>query len=339
MSEQSPAFQWYAAEYLSDELVQLMSLEEEGAYIRLLSYCWREGSIPFDDELLSRLCKGASTTVVRVVKGCFNQSPTDPLRMVHKRLEEEREKQRKWREKSAEGGRKSAKKRAERKTSNRVNPTTLQPPLQGCFNQTGKGGGTLQSSSSNNLKPLTPFEKGDESLTLLGDPASPDTPKVLKKEIADQAEKIYQAYPRKIGKPKALQAITRILKSNDFLTVLESTERYAKDRIGQDPTFTPHPATWFNQERFNDDPETWGNKPVLSEKPKDDRPQVIDRNRQLPDFFQTFLDQRPVYVERTDGRARQWKTESELPVSVRDDFDDWRGSYLRANKTISRASL
>lgn len=189
------------------------------------------------------------------------------------------------------------------------------------------------------LKPLTPFEKGDESLSLLGDPPPSDAPKVLKKEIASQAEKIYNAYPRKIGKPKALQAITRILKTNDFLTVLESTERYAKHRIGQDPTFTPHPATWFNQERFNDDPETWGSKSIPADKLKDDRPQVIDRSRPLPDFFQKFLDERPVYVERTEGRARRWKTENELPLSVRDDFDDWRGSYLRANKTTPRGSL
>ena len=48
-----------------------MSLEEEGCYIRLLAYCWREGSIPSDLDKLSRLCKGASTTAVRVVTGCL----------------------------------------------------------------------------------------------------------------------------------------------------------------------------------------------------------------------------------------------------------------------------
>lgn len=104
----SPAFQFYAAEYLADENVALMSLEEEGAYIRAIAYCWREGSIPSDTEKLQRLLKGASTTVVRVVKECFNQHPTDIGRMVHPRLEREREKQRLWKEKSSDGGKKSA---------------------------------------------------------------------------------------------------------------------------------------------------------------------------------------------------------------------------------------
>jgi uncharacterized protein YdaU (DUF1376 family) len=103
----SPSFQFYAADYLADENTALMTLEEEGAYIRAMAYCWREGSIPADDDHLSRLLKGASTTVLRVVRECFNQSPTDPLRLVHRRLEKEREKQKVWREKSAEGGRKS----------------------------------------------------------------------------------------------------------------------------------------------------------------------------------------------------------------------------------------
>jgi uncharacterized protein YdaU (DUF1376 family) len=108
----APAFQFYAADYLSDESVQLMTLEEEGAYIRLLAICWREGSIPDDDEKLSRLCKGASTTLVRVVKGCFNRCPGNASRLVHPRLEKERESQRQWREKSSEGGKKSAALRA-----------------------------------------------------------------------------------------------------------------------------------------------------------------------------------------------------------------------------------
>ncbi len=107
----SPCFQFYAAEYLADENVALMTLEEEGAYIRALAYCWREGSIPADDDKLSRLLKGASTTVLRVVEGCFNQSPTEDDRLVHGRLEKEREKQRVWREKSAHGGKKSGESR------------------------------------------------------------------------------------------------------------------------------------------------------------------------------------------------------------------------------------
>ncbi len=49
----SAAFPFYAEEWLADEHVQSMTLEEEGAYIRALSCCWRAGSIPSDLALLS----------------------------------------------------------------------------------------------------------------------------------------------------------------------------------------------------------------------------------------------------------------------------------------------
>ena len=105
MGSKSPAFQFYAAEYLADENVAVMTLEEEGAYIRALSYCWREGSIPSDSETLSRLLKGASNQTLTVVRKCFNQSSTLVGRLVHPRLDSEREKQAAWREKSSIAGR------------------------------------------------------------------------------------------------------------------------------------------------------------------------------------------------------------------------------------------
>lgn len=162
-----PAFQFYAADYLADEHVQLMSLEEEGIYVRLMSYCWREGSISNDPEILSRLCKGGSTTAIRVVLARFQPHPTAEGRLVHSRLEGEREKQAKWRQKSAEGGRKSVESRAKPPilTTLRV----VEPPL----NHPTNGGSTLQSSSSlalpngKDAKPSV-WDLGEELLTRSG---------------------------------------------------------------------------------------------------------------------------------------------------------------------------
>ncbi len=70
------------------------------------------------------------------------------------------------------------------------------------------------------------------------------------------AEEIYGAYPRPVGKPNALRAIRRALASHSPEFLLERTRLYA--RTCNAPTeFIPHPATWFSQERFNDDPATW----------------------------------------------------------------------------------
>lgn len=137
-----PAFQFYAAEYLADEHVQLMSLEEEGAYIRLLAFCWREGSIPSDLSALSRLCKGASTTVLAEVVKRFKPNTND-ARLVHPRLETERLKQSQWREKSAQGGRASAHKRKQRKNVTAEQGGATKPQAERL-----KQKPTLQSSSS-----------------------------------------------------------------------------------------------------------------------------------------------------------------------------------------------
>jgi uncharacterized protein YdaU (DUF1376 family) len=86
----------------------MMSLEEEGVYIRLLSYCWQNGSVPKDPEQAARLVgKGASTTVVASVLHLF-QSTQNPQELTHSDLQRQRDRLAHWKEKSAAGGRKSA---------------------------------------------------------------------------------------------------------------------------------------------------------------------------------------------------------------------------------------
>ena len=74
-------------------------------------------------------------------------------------------------------------------------------------------------------------------------------------------ETIYEAYPRKVGKPAALRAITAALRrgieGEDLLAI---TQRFGKAWDGEtDLQFCPHPATWFNQERYADAPDSWRN--------------------------------------------------------------------------------
>lgn len=72
-----------------------------------------------------------------------------------------------------------------------------------------------------------------------------------------QCLEIFGAYPRRIGKPKALIAIRKALSKTTFEDLLTKTKAYASARHGEDPNFTPHPSTFYNQERYNDDPATW----------------------------------------------------------------------------------
>lgn len=103
-------FPFYVADWLSSSSVACMSLEEQGAYIRLLCYDWSMDGIPDDDKKLAALSgmgegwlKGGS----HLVRVCFNQHPTKPGFLTNPRLHEERVKADVWAQKSAAGGRKS----------------------------------------------------------------------------------------------------------------------------------------------------------------------------------------------------------------------------------------
>lgn len=120
----SPAFQFYPTDFLADENVVLMTNQEVGCYVKLLCYCWREGSIPADVTKLSKLCGedgSAMADLWLAIKPCFVPHTTDASRFVHPRLEEERKKQQEHRKERAESGAKGAKARWD-KDSKRLTP-------------------------------------------------------------------------------------------------------------------------------------------------------------------------------------------------------------------------
>ena len=140
----APAFQFYAADYLADEHVQVMTLEQEGIYIRLLSYCWRESSIPADIALLSRLCKNAPAESIQFVIERFEPHPERPDRLVHPRLKAERTKQAEFNELKARAGRKGARKRWGPEVPQRKHGRPIVLPM-------AKNSSSSSSSSSSSL--------------------------------------------------------------------------------------------------------------------------------------------------------------------------------------------
>lgn len=81
----------------------------------------------------------------------------------------------------------------------------------------------------------------------------------VKKITAAMCEEIYQAYPRHKGKETALKSIGKVLKKKSFEELLPIVKAYAAQTAKQiadgklEENFIPHPATWFNQGRYNDD--------------------------------------------------------------------------------------
>jgi uncharacterized protein YdaU (DUF1376 family) len=94
----SPAFQFYANDFRADANVTSMTLEEVGAYILLLTFCWTEGGISQDPKALMRLLRTDEKTWSRIwpaLAPCFSANGE---KYVQKRMELVREKQEGYRE-------------------------------------------------------------------------------------------------------------------------------------------------------------------------------------------------------------------------------------------------
>ena len=81
-------------------------------------------------------------------------------------------------------------------------------------------------------------------------------------DLEKLAEAIYAIYPKKVGKTAALKAIVKVLKSGSITELeLQASVKAYRDAVAkwpeQDTPFVPHPATWFNQGRYADDPANW----------------------------------------------------------------------------------
>lgn len=84
--------------------------------------------------------------------------------------------------------------------------------------------------------------------------------------IASGAEQVYQLYPLHVGKEAALRAISVQLKKNELSYLLGKTNQFAEAVRSWPSSYRyfldggdrcPHPATWFTQGRYADDPQTW----------------------------------------------------------------------------------
>jgi hypothetical protein len=81
-----------------------------------------------------------------------------------------------------------------------------------------------------------------------------------KSDHEDAIERIYSAYPKKVGKGQAVRAIRSAMKSTPFEILAYAVKAYA-DAVSRWPDsekqYIPNPSTWFNGRRWEDDPSTW----------------------------------------------------------------------------------
>ena len=156
-----PAFQFYPADFLADENVVLMSLPEVGAYIKLLCFCWREGSLPSNVDSLARLvgCDGsAMASYMAKLSACFIERDG---RLFNSRLEKELQKQVEFHSERSEAGKAGAKARWGKKMhihSKAIAEPIAEPMRSQWLEPMAKN---ASSSSSSNNTPIVPFSFPD----------------------------------------------------------------------------------------------------------------------------------------------------------------------------------
>lgn len=110
-----PAFQFYPADWVMS--TRTIPAEARGIHIDLLCFAWEEGGLPADLEGMHTFVGLTSRKFMALWDAhlAHRWESDGNGRLLNPRLEEERTKQQKWRQKSAKGGRASAKARGNQK--------------------------------------------------------------------------------------------------------------------------------------------------------------------------------------------------------------------------------
>lgn len=239
-----PYLPLYVDDFLSDEKLSLCSAESTGVYIRLM--CLMHKSDDYGVISLSKLDKATDNQIDNFAVLLSKQMPYETSiispaiselierkviqikgdKLLQKRMVSDGELSRKRAVAGSNGGKQKLSKTSSKSQANSVN------------------GNGIVNEDGDDIKPTG------------------EKPKSSSKQDECFAQ-FWQAYPRKVGKQDAIKAFAKVDVGVDaLLAVLEKqkgSEQWQKDG-GQ---FIPHPATWLNGRRWEDELE-----PVPQEAPQ-----------------------------------------------------------------------
>ena len=218
MNDRSPAIQFYFRQFSGDEHVLSMNLQEIGCHILLMCAAGasKEGyRLPNNEKVLRSICRN----IRRSTWGPIFQSLTRGAWKLSRN--------RRWIEQ--DGLRRSFMKQQDfsnkqkEKAKKRWDAVALHRHPSGIAE--GMPASASASASASALH----------------------TPEVF--------EQFWTLYPRKVGKPAAKKAWRGIPGADGhILEVLTGIERWQKSGHWADPQFIPHPSTFLNQRRWEDQP-------------------------------------------------------------------------------------
>lgn len=93
----------------------------------------------------------------------------------------------------------------------------------------------------------------DDTGVVTGDELTNTHKEPIQTKVIDRFDEFWQAYPKKVAKPKARQLWLKVIKKHNRQMLIDAARSYANDPK-RDPDFTLNPTTWLSQERWTDEP-------------------------------------------------------------------------------------
>lgn len=212
-----------------------LSLVEHGAYALLMDWYYSNGKpLPDDWVQMHRICKAIApdeqAAVQTIVRQFFTQTDTG---WSNGRADEEIQRKAEISDK-----RRNAQRQREQNRLKQVSKAgAKQDTKQGANALSNAHTTTSTLNNSNELSPPTPKQR----------------PTDLQTEFAA----FYAAYPHNVGRDAALKAYQRALKGEGVThaILIDGAQRFAAAHTGAgtEKRFIPHPATWLNAGRWQDD--------------------------------------------------------------------------------------
>jgi uncharacterized protein YdaU (DUF1376 family) len=255
-----------------------LSAEQFGAYCLILFATWRNNgqALPDDPSRLARIC--------RVERRHWSRNIRPALIRFFDLAEQT------WRQKRLEKEWLWCAKRA------------------GVSRRNGLHGGRPKSPKDNNTQNpagSSQVTRKEPALTLIVDTSpngavSPYTDRLKSlspsngvRDAEIEFSSIYAIYPRHVGRGAALKAFIRARQTVDLTTLQHAVERFAQQRAGEDPRYTPHMATWLNAQRWADDEDN----PQDEDNPHDNAAREAARKAAIEDALHE--------LKRTNSQIRE----------------------------------
>lgn len=234
-----PWYAFYPKDY--EQKTAHLTIIQDGAYRRLLDRYYMSGvPLPANAELLYRICRAfddAERAAIDFVLGEF--FVLTPLGYTQERVEDELKKATNL----SETRRKAANSRHTKGDAN----ACANAEQEHTQSQSQSQSHIEISSLRSDISAVPPTDRKSSNRTLKAKP---------RKAEPDGFPDWYSAFPRHVARPSAAKAYAAALgRGASPIELLAGARRYAQERIGENPQFTKHPATWLNNDGWLDEPK------------------------------------------------------------------------------------